>query len=116
MAWPFPAAVAWDVIPVLPGCPVLIKHTDLPEDLPHQELPLPEVCLLFTRLLVGQTDVLLYAQGEQEDTHDLNSPGPGAPPPAQLTPLEGAAPVQDAMMGTVPGHKGCRPCQGDSVL
>lgn len=26
VAWPFPAAVAWDVIPVLQGCLVLIKY------------------------------------------------------------------------------------------
>lgn len=61
-AWPFPAAVARDVIPVLQGCPVLIKYMDSHEDMLHQELPLPEVCWLFTGILMGQTDVPLCAQ------------------------------------------------------
>lgn len=57
---------------------MLVKYTDLPKDLPHQELPLPEVCWLFTGVLLGHTDVLL------KDTRDLSSPGLRAHPPAQL--------------------------------
>lgn len=37
-ARPFPAAVFWDVSPALQGCPVLIKHTDSPEELPSRGL------------------------------------------------------------------------------
>lgn len=142
MAWPFPAAVAWDVIPVPQGCPALgCSNTSRSNMLTYQGAWFIRSCPFPGSVYHSQgsagadrchpecpVSAEWHIRFEQSLGASSARRAPGtpcqhcSPPSAQLSPSGRRSPCarrswgSGVMVGTAPGLEGCRPCQGGSVL